>query len=156
MPNHDSSARPDDAGPQRWLWVAGPDYYLDEHDNERRDLEPDVGFVPDGWWTCAPATRAGDLVLLYRSQLKKDVSHLLVTRSDAAPLDMPSSEFHGKPVCQYEVITKFRRPIPFATITADSSLGQWNEVRRRFVRSGVPIPDQLSHSAMAATRTVAR
>jgi hypothetical protein len=128
--------------PQRWLWVTGPDYYLDERGEERRDLEPDVGFVPDGWWTCAAPTKAGDLVLLYRSRVKKDVAHLLVARSDAVALDMPDSPFHGKPVCQYEVITKFRRPVAFSMIANDGMLRSWVEVRRRFVRSGVPVPDR--------------
>ena len=84
--------------PQRWLWVTGPDYYLDEDGHDRRDLEPDVGFVPDGWWTCAPQTRAGDLVLLYRSKVRKDVSHLLVARSDAAPLGLRSPSTARQPV----------------------------------------------------------
>lgn len=126
--------------PQRWLWVTGPGYYLDEDGHDRRDLEPDVGFVPDGWWTCASPTRAGDLVLLYRSKVRKDVSHLLVARSDAAPLDLPGSPFHGKPVCQYEVISKFYKPIPFSVVANDDTLREWTEVRRRFVRSGVPVP----------------
>ena len=136
-------SRPDASprGPQCWLWVAGPDYYLDDDGAERRDLEPDVGFIPDGWWTCAPQTRAGNLVLLYRSQQLRNIAHLLVTRSDAALLDLPDSPFHGRPVCQYEVVTKFRRPIPFSTINSDDVMRDWGQVRLRFVRSGVAVPE---------------
>ena len=143
VPNPDGRTEPRRAGrPQCWLWVTGPDYYLDARGQERRDLEPNAGFVPDGWWTCARGTRAGDLVLLYRSRIKKDVSHLLVARSDAGPLDLPRSPFHGRPVCQFEVVTKFRDPVPFSTVAGDDALRQWTEVRRRFVRSEVPIPEQ--------------
>lgn len=126
--------------PQRWLWVAGPDYYLDDDGAERRDLEPDSGFIPDGWWTCAPQTQAGDLVLLYRSQQLRNIAHLLVTRSNAALLDLPSSPFHGRHVCQYEVVSKFRRPISFSTISSDDVMRDWGQVRLRFVRSGVAVP----------------
>lgn len=81
-------------------------------------------------------------MLLYRSQVKKDVSHLLVARSDAGPLDLPCSPFHGRPVSQFEVVTKFRDAVRFSTIAGDDALRQWTEVRRRFVRSAVPIPEQ--------------
>jgi hypothetical protein len=125
-----------------WLWVAGPDYYLDADGHDRRGLEPDIGFVPQGWWTCAPATKAGDLVFLYRSKRRKDIAHFLVARSDAEVLDLPQSPFHGKTVCQYEVIAKFNRPATFATISADPVLQDWAAVKLRFVKSYFPIPDR--------------
>jgi hypothetical protein len=127
--------------PQRWLWVAGPDYYLNDEGQDRPDLEPGAGFVAGGWWTCAPTTRTGDLALLYRSRVRKDISHLIVARTDAVPLDLPGHQFHGKPVCTYDVLAKFARPVTFDAIRNDSVLGDWAETRRRFVRSAVPVPD---------------
>jgi len=44
-----------------WLWVTGPDYYLDDRGRECLE-EIDT-------WSCARDTRAGDLVLLYRTTL---------------------------------------------------------------------------------------
>jgi hypothetical protein len=55
-----------------WVGVTGPDYYLDEDGAERRDLDPGSGYEPGGWWTCHWKTEAGDLVLLYRSQKKRE------------------------------------------------------------------------------------
>jgi hypothetical protein len=45
-----------------WVWVTGPDYYLDDDGCERRSLEP--GEL--GSWTCHQHTQKGDLVVLYR------------------------------------------------------------------------------------------
>jgi hypothetical protein len=96
------------ASARHWLWVAGPDYYLDESQKERPDLESAAGFSPSAWWTCSSQTRAGDTVLPYRSKTKKHIAHFLVVRSDAEPLDLPGDPFHGKHVCQYEVIERLR------------------------------------------------
>jgi len=68
------------------LWVSGPDYYLDEDGEERSDLDPEQGYESDGWWTCHRETKNGDLVLIYRSQIKKDLAYLIEARSDAFSL----------------------------------------------------------------------
>lgn len=127
---------------QHWLWVAGPEYYLDD-DRDHRDLEPDTGFVPDLWWTCAPQTRQGDLVMLYRSRVRKNIAHLVIARSDAEVLDLPSSPFHGKHICQYEVIEKLDQPLAFATISADPLLQTWGAVKVRFVKSSFAVPSEM-------------
>ncbi len=128
--------------PSRWLWVTGPDYYLDEDGKDRRDLQPNVGFVPDDWWTCAPATKAGDLALLYRSTVRKDVAYFVVVRSDAEMLDLPGSKFHGRHVCQFEVIEKFQKPLSFARIWADSFLRDWSAVKVKLVKAHFEVPDE--------------
>ena len=40
------------------------------------------------------------------------------------------------------MISKFHKPISFSVIVSDDTLREWTEVRRRFVRSGVPVPMQ--------------
>lgn len=69
-----------------WLWVTRPEYYEDDDGNDRADLEPGGGYVPDDWWTCSKHTKFGDLVLLYRSRKRKDIAYLIKTKSDAYPL----------------------------------------------------------------------
>lgn len=126
---------------RRWLWVTRPEYYLDEDGTERHDLEPAAGFSPSAWWTCSPHTRAGDTVLLYRSGIKKDIAHFLVVRSDPEQLDRPGHEFHGATICQYEVIERLQRPVPWSAIKADPTLSEWSAVRIRFVKSAVEVPN---------------
>lgn len=65
------------------MWVTGPKYYLDDDGAERRGLDPGQGYGRGGWWTCHRETEQGDLVLLYRSQRKKDLAYLIETRSAA-------------------------------------------------------------------------
>jgi hypothetical protein len=126
---------------RHWLWVTRPEYYLDESGRPSADLEPAAGFVPSAWWTCSPETRAGDTALLYRSRKLRDIAHFLVVRSDAEPLDLPGNKFHGKHVCQFEVIEMLRKPVLWDAIKANERLQAWHAVRTRFVRSYYDVPD---------------
>ena len=93
-----------------WVWVTGPDYYLDEDGSERQDLDPGQGYEPGGWWTCHRETEEGDLVLVYRSQKKKDLAYLIETRSAAYSLldDDHAAERGWDYGCDFEVIEKFQ------------------------------------------------
>ncbi|WP_328306842.1 endonuclease NucS domain-containing protein [Actinomycetospora sp. NBC_00405] len=123
--------------------MTAPEYYSDEDGRDRAELEPRRGFGARGWWTCDPRTRAGDLVLLYRARVRKDLARLLVARSDAEVLDLPDSEFDGRSVCSYEVLESFDRPVPFATISRDPFLGAWGPVRLRLQGSSFPVPQDM-------------
>jgi hypothetical protein len=134
---------PTDREPQLWLWVTRPKFYLGEDGHDSPYLEPDAGFVADGWWTCDPHTKAGDLVLLYRSRLRKDISHFLVVRSDAQRLPDDGTEFGGSYVCEYEVLERFARPVTFARLDADPVLATWHAVLTRMVKRSFPVPPQV-------------
>lgn len=129
--------------PARWVWVTRPAYYLAEGGGDAPALDPAAGFVADGWWTCHHETRAGDLVLLYRAGVRKDISHFLVARSDAELLDDPASEFDGAHVCQYEVLAKFARPLPYAQLTSDAMLATWHPVAIRMHGRAFPVPTPI-------------
>lgn len=130
---------------RHWLWITRPEYYLDESGRPSADLEPAAGFAPSAWWTCSPETRAGDTALLYRSRKLKDIAHFLIVRSDAEPLDLPGNEFHGKHVCQFEVIEMLRKPVTWDAIKANDRLQAWHAVRTHFVRSYYDVPDDCWH-----------
>lgn len=66
-----------------WVWVTRPEYYLDELGNDREDLDPLNNIDNDGWWTCHKNTQKGDLILLYRSGIKRDIGYLIQAESDA-------------------------------------------------------------------------
>jgi hypothetical protein len=67
-----------------WVWITKPEYYLDQDGRDSGALQPsadeDTG---RGWWTCHKDTRAGDLVLLYRTRPKSDIAYLIEAKSDA-------------------------------------------------------------------------
>lgn len=108
------------SAPQYWVWVTRPDYYLDEDGQDRPDLDPGLGYEPDDWWTCHKKTQKSDLVLLYRSKLRKDIAYLIETRSPAySLLEDPGAEDTWDYGCEYEVIEKFARPLPLAEMKAD-------------------------------------
>lgn len=70
-----------------WVWVTRPEFYLDDSGDERADLEPGNLELGEGWWTCHPDTRTGDLILLYRTAPKSDIAYLFEAASDARVLD---------------------------------------------------------------------
>lgn len=128
-----------------WVWVTGPDYYLDQDGAERRDLDPGSGYEPGGWWTCHRKTEAGDLVLLYRSPKKKDLAYLIETRSAAYSLldDEAAAEMGWDYGCDFEVIDKFRRPLTLSEMRADLALQDWGALRADFRRRVYTIPPDI-------------
>jgi hypothetical protein len=131
-----------------WVWVTGPEYYLDEDGEERADLDPGQGYEPGGWWTCHRDTEAGDLVLLYRSRAKRDLAYLIETRSAAYSLldEDQAAEMGWDYGCDYEVIEKFERPLTLDEMKCDPALGDWGALNARFRRRayGIP-PDTWDH-----------
>ncbi|MBL0166731.1 MAG: hypothetical protein IPP85_06125 [Propionivibrio sp.] len=79
------------------------------------DLDPtaDSAETTDGLWTCHRDTKAGDLILLYRSRPKSDIAYLMEARSGAKiwreyPINTPTLKQYGKQVDDF-----FSDPINF-------------------------------------------
>ncbi|GAK59291.1 hypothetical protein U27_06268 [Candidatus Vecturithrix granuli] len=142
MSDHESTER------QYWLWVTRPEYYLDEEGNDREDLEPANTEASDGWWTCHRETRKGDLVLLYRSRIKKDIAYLIQAESDAYSI-RDENEEGWEYGCNYRVLYKFSPPISLQTLKKEPTLSNWVPLRLSFQRSVFQIqPDvweKLNH-----------
>src|SRR5262249_21324800 len=92
-----------------WVWITGPKYYLDEEGLDREDLDPQSGVDSDGWWTCHRNTQKGDLALLYRSRLKRDIGYLIQVESDAYSIadDRYASDQGWDYACDYRILYKF-------------------------------------------------
>lgn len=124
------------------MWVARPEFTLLDGEG-RPDLDPARGYDPEGWWTCDPATRDGDLAVLYRSRTPKDVSHLIAVRSDAEVLDDQAGEFAGWHVCRYQILARFSPTIGIARMRADEVVATWPALRADFVKRAFPVPDDV-------------
>ena len=139
---------------QYWLWVTGPDYYLDEEGNERPDLDPSSD-IEDLWgsWTCSKDTKKGDLALLWRSKrnirewlrdgvgikisLESDVGYLFQAESDAYSNDDKKEIIsrgwnYG---CEMVPIYKFKNPLSISEIRKNPYLQDWNALRGKFQHS---------------------
>lgn len=121
---------------QYWLWVTKPSYYLDENGEERKDLEPESGYEPEGWWTCHKDTRKGDLILLWRTKPKSDIRYLIQAKSDAYSLkdDDYASEYGWDYGCDYILLYKFNDSLKIGEIRADPYLEDWKPLGGRFQR----------------------
>jgi hypothetical protein len=142
------------AGRQRyWLWVTGPDYYLDEDGADRRELDPAHAPASGDWWTCHRETQKGDLVLLYRSQIKKDIAYLIEATSEAYPIrdDEWAAEQDWDFGCNYKVIEKFRNPLRIADMRSDPKLGNWGPLRANFRRRAYEVPPDILISLFVST-----
>jgi hypothetical protein len=105
----------------RWVWTTRPEAY------------PELD-RPTASWCCSPATRAGDLGVVYRSRRHKDISHLVVVASDAEPGG-------GRlPVCRVRLVARFPEPLPLADLRADPVLREWPALRASFVQRCFPVP----------------
>jgi hypothetical protein len=96
-----------------WIWVTSKDYYQDEDGSDRADLDPssDSEDTTDGLWTCHRDTKAGDLILLYRSRPKSDIAYLMEARSGAKiwreyPIGTPTDKQYVKQIGDFFSDTK--------------------------------------------------
>jgi len=119
-------------GPTRqyWLWVTRPAYYLDEEGNEAEYLEPGA----EGWWSCDPQTRKGDLIFLWRTSPKKDIRYLLQAASNAYSIH-PAAHQSWTHACDYQVLYKFSNPVRIEDIRDHPLLRSLPAYRARFQRS---------------------
>lgn len=131
---------PDD-GRQYWLWVIKPQYYLEDDGTDRESLDPEDNYDPGGWWTCNKATKEGDLILLYRAKLKKDIKYLILAESDAYSIADDNDEGwdYG---CDYQVLYKFENPVHIKDLRMDPSYDDWGPLRCSFQGSSFRISDE--------------
>ena len=128
-----------------WVWVTHPDYYLDEDGEPRESLEPGHG-IEEGWWTCHKNTRAGDLVLLYRTAPKSDIAYLLRAEDNASSLvgDPGVGDHNWGYGCAYRSLYRFGTPLTYRAMKDDPYLDDWPALRDRFQRSAFAIPPPIS------------
>ena len=126
---------------QYWLWVTRPKYYLDEEGNELEDLDPAHTEDAGGWWTCHKDTKKGDLVLLWRSYIKKDIGYLIQVESDAYSIrdDNYANEQGWDYGCDYRVLYKFSPSIGIRVLKNEPTLSEWTPLRFNFQRRAFPI-----------------
>ncbi len=123
-----------------WVWVTHPDYYLEENGKPRALLEP--GPKLEGWWTCHKNTRAGDLILLYRTAPRSDIAYLLRAEDNASSLagDPNADEMGWKYGCMYRSLYRLDRTLTYTAMKADPYLDDWPALRGRFQRSAFAVP----------------
>lgn len=121
---------------QYWLWVTGPDYYLDEDGEDRRGLDPGLESDTGGWWTCDKKTRQGDLIFLYRTSPKKDIAYLIQAASDAYSIDEDyyAAEMGWDYGCEYRVLQKLQNPISIQDLRKDKVMRDWPVLKAQFRR----------------------
>ncbi len=121
---------------QYWVWIASPEHYLDELGNDRDDLDPESGYDPPGWWTCHKDTREGDLILLYRSRIKKDFGYLMQAASKAYSLadNKYAALKNWDYGCDYRVLRKFKNPVTLQEVRANFHLHDWVAYTTNFRR----------------------
>lgn len=125
-----------------WVWVADQYSYLDDDGNERADLDPRNNIDNNGWWTCHRDTKKGDLILLYRSRIKRDIGYLTQAESDAYSIadDKYASEWEWDYGCDNKFLYKFDNPLPLQDLRANPYLQDWGAYRGNFQKRVYEIP----------------
>jgi len=122
----------------RWVWSTRPDHYRDASGDEHPHLDPTAPEVPEPW-CCSSRVRAGDLGVVYRSRERRDLSHLVVVRSDAERAPEPD----GGWTCRVRVLARFREPLELLELRADPVLSRWPALRASFVQRCFPVPEPV-------------
>ena len=132
-----------------WVWITRPQYYvqLDELDIDQENIDIESEVDSDGWWTCHRDTQRGDLVLLYRSRLKRDLGYLIQAESNAYPIedDDHASEQGWDYGCDYRVLYKFDNPVTIKDLRANPYLHDWGAYSANFRRRVYEIPLEHWH-----------
>ncbi|MGY1810168.1 endonuclease NucS domain-containing protein [Blastococcus sp. SYSU D00669] len=137
----ESTAPRGDVEYAKWLWVAHSTDSLAE------------GAIPadeEGWWTCSPETRSGDLALIYRTAPESAVTWLVRAESDAerleGDLEFPRSTGFA---CRYTVVCALPQSIGIAAMRRDEVTSTWGALRTNFRGSAFTVPsavwDRLLH-----------
>jgi hypothetical protein len=136
---------------RHWLWVTKPEYYAENDGSDRRDLDPTIAADTGDWWTCHKDTRAGDLILMYRTRPRMDLGYLVQAASDAYYIgDRPDARKAGwKYGCEYQVLLKLTPPIALAELRADPAMASWGALRANFQGSVHAVPDDVWSALMA-------
>ncbi len=127
-----------------WLWVTRPEFYLDDDGQDCPELDPEFEPDTEGWWTCDPRTREGDLVFLYRAKLKRDIGYLMRATSDAFDIsDDYYAQIEGWTYgCEYEVLKKLPAPVTFQDLKKDALLRNWRAVKMQMQGKSFPITSE--------------
>ncbi|RLJ68210.1 endonuclease NucS domain-containing protein [Sulfurisoma sediminicola] len=123
-----------------WVWVTSKSYYEDEDGNDPAYLDPklDPTERSDDWWTCHKDTKAGDLILLYRSRPKSDLAFLMEARSGAT---IWRSSPPGTPTkAQYQK----RVEDLFANPTNSTYAKRYSDLEAHAEQAGITIDDVFS------------
>ena len=104
---------------QRWLWVTMPRFW-----EQLRGGSLDHGLAVE--WTCDKRTRRGDVALLYRADMAKDIAHLFRVDSDdqwedVHPLDPRRRAWY----CKSTLVHTLRQPLLLPDLRADRRLRSW-------------------------------
>jgi len=93
-------------------------------------------------WVCHKDTRAGDLVLLYRTGPKSDIAYLLRAEKNASPImgSAYATKIGWTYECTYRSLYYFETTLTYRAMVADPDLRDWPALRDRFQRTAWPIP----------------
>ncbi len=115
---------------------------MDEWGNERADLDPINNIDNDGWWTCHKNTQKGDLVLLYRSRIKRDIGYLIQAESDAYFIgdENYAAEQGWDYGCDDRFLFRFQNPLTLREMRENPYLQDWGAFRGNFQKRVYEIP----------------
>jgi len=122
---------------QRWLWVTQPDFWAQLQGGR---LEHGLKIE----WTCDKKARHGDVALLYRADMAKDIAHLFRVDSDKPvegehPLDANRKAWW----CHATLMHTLRHPLLLPDLRAEPRLASWAALEANFHALSFEIDDTV-------------
>ncbi len=117
-----------------WIWVNRPEYIHEVDGSIQPELDPDIVSDQGGWRTCSKDTKAGDLVMVYRSHSDRGIVGIVQATSDAYSIvGNATAQYMGwKWGCDYQAVALFDNHVPLEAIRNDKSLATLNALRASF------------------------
>ena len=123
-----------------WIWVAGPERFLDHTGRELSSVSPGIQVRGRHWWGCDRTTRSGDRALLCTLRPGAHLAYVVEILSDArAPRPWEATDAGCTSVCDYVVVDRLVGP----ELAARPEFERWRAMPH--VRRGGAFP--LSHRA---------
>lgn len=119
---------------QRWLWVTRPEFW-----EQLRGGQLDQGLRVE--WTCDKDTRRGDVALLYRADLAKDMAYLFHVDDDELTWNVhPLDAGKEAPYCNATLVHPLRQPLLLPDLREEPRLDAWPALDLNFHGLAFDIP----------------
>lgn len=111
---------------RRWLWVTQPEFW-----SQLQGGQLDRGLSVE--WTCANDTLPGDVALLYRADMAKDIAYLFRVDGEQPWLnDHPLRPNHDAYWCEAKLVHPLRQPLLLSDLRRDPRLDRWAALEINF------------------------
>jgi hypothetical protein len=122
---------------RRWLWVTQPEFWAKLPGGQ-------LGRGQKVRWTCNEETRRGDVALLYRADMAKDIAHVFRVEDETPEIgEHPLDPGREVPYCDATLVHTFHHPLLLWDLRNEPGLVGWPPLAVNFNGSSFEIENGI-------------